>query len=241
MEKNGLPDRNREKKVGMWIFGIFGFFFVSFFLSPTLLPSGTVPELEARANALDYMSEDGKYSSGNHGEDEKFAWTNLDPYSAFIYAFGDFNCHMKHERSWEINGNQMPVCTRDVGMFFGIAVGGLIFSRRGYNRWTVKDTCLSLFPDNWLEGIYRKNYRTYAWLITGTIFCLPLIFDGFTQLLTSYESNNLTRPLTGIAFGIGFGILVGAAYSARPKFFKSANSVSLPSGSKFELKSKEEE
>ena len=241
MEKNGLPDRNREKKVGMWIFGIFGFFFVSFFLSPTLLPSGTVPELEARANALDYMSEDGKYSSGNHGEDEKFAWTNLDPYSAFIYAFGDFNCHMKHERSWEINGNQMPVCTRDVGMFFGIAVGGLIFSRRGYNRWTVKDTCLSLFPDNWLEGIYRKNYRTYAWLITGIIFCLPLIFDGFTQLLTSYESNNLTRPLTGIAFGIGFGILVGAAYSARPKFFKSASSVSLPSGSKFELKSKEEE
>ena len=241
MEKNGLPNRGREKKVGMWIFGIFGFFFISFFLSPSLLPNDTVPELEGRANAFDYMTVDGKYSSGNDGESETFAWTELDPYNGFIYAFGDFNCHMKNERSWEINGNQMPVCTRDVGMFFGIAIGGLIFSRKGYNRWTVKDTCLSIFPDSWLEGIYRKNYITYAWLGIGIIFCLPLIVDGFTQLLTSYESNNSTRPLTGIAFGIGFGILVGAAYSARAKFFDSANSVELPSGTKFELVTKEEE
>jgi len=241
MEKNGLPNRGREKKVGMWIFGIFIFFFISFFLSPTLLPTGSVPELEGRANAFDYFSEDGKYSSGNNGQDEKFAWNELDPYNGFIYAFGDFNCHMKNERSWELNENQMPVCTRDVGMFFGIAIGGLVFSRRGYNRWTVKDTCLSIFPDNWLEGIYRKNNRTYAWLIIGTLFCLPLILDGFTQLLSSYESNNFTRPLTGIAFGIGFGVLIGAAYSARPKFFKSASEVSLPSGTKFELVTKEEE
>ena len=44
-----------------------------------------------------------------------FAWTELDPYAAFIYAFGDLNCHTKSERSWVINGNQMPVCVRDVG------------------------------------------------------------------------------------------------------------------------------
>jgi hypothetical protein len=130
MEKNGLQNRHREKKVGMWIFGIFGFFFVSFFISPSLLPNDSVPELGARANALDYFSEDGAYSSGNNGNEEKFAWSELDIYNGFIYAFGDLNCHMKHERTWEINDNQMPVCTRDVGIFFGIAVGGLVFSRR---------------------------------------------------------------------------------------------------------------
>ncbi len=241
MEKNGLENRDREKKIGLWIFGIFGFFFLSFFISPAMLPSDSVPELDGRANAFDYYSTDGAFSSGNDGQEEKFAWSQLDPYNAFIYGFGDFNCHMKHERTWEINGNQMPVCTRDVGMFFGIALGGLIFSRKGYNRWTVKDTCLSIFPDNWLDKVYRKNYRTYVWLIIGLTFCLPLIIDGFTQLLTSYESNNLTRPITGIGFGIGFGILIGAVYGARPKFFKRAGNVLLPNGSKFELISNEEE
>ena len=79
MEKNGLSDRGRERKVGMWIFGIFGFFFISFFLSPSLLTSGTVPELDGRANAFDYMTVDGKFSSGNDGKSETFAWTELDP------------------------------------------------------------------------------------------------------------------------------------------------------------------
>ena len=240
VQKNGLHERAREIKVGMWIFGIFGFFTVSFFFSPMVLPTDFVPDLDARANALDYMTQDGLYSSGNDGKEEKFAWSELDLYTGFIYAFGDFNCHNKAERSWEINGNQMPVCTRDIGMFFGIAVGGLLFSRRGYNRWTIKDTCLSIFPDHWLEEIYRKNFSTYTWLMIGTLFCLPVIIDGFTQLLTSYESNNLMRPITGIAFGIGFGILIAATYSARPKFFKSAGEVRLPSGLRFELVNEEE-
>ena len=48
------------------------------------------------------------------------------------------------------------------------------------------------------------------------------------------------RPITGIAFGIGFGILIAATYSARPKFFKSAGEVRLPSGLRFELVNEEE-
>lgn len=35
------------------------------------------------------------------------------------------------------------------------------------------------------------------------IIMLPLIFDGFLQGLTSYESNNLKRIVTGILFGYG--------------------------------------
>lgn len=32
----------------------------------------------------------------------------------------------------------------------------------------------------------------------------PLVFDGFLQRLTSYESGNIRRLLTGILFGIAF-------------------------------------
>ena len=238
VNKNGLESRGRERKVGNWVFYVSGFFLLSFFLAPMVVDSGEIPEINnGRANAFDFATVDGFWSSGNDdtNPNETFAWTELDPYSAFIYAFGDLNCHNKPERSIKINENQMPVCTRDVGIFFGLAVGGFWFSRKGYNRWTIKDTCLSLLPDRWLVGTYQANRRTLIWLFCGLLLCLPLIIDGFTQLLTSYESNNITRPITGIGFGIGLGVLISASYSARSKFFKSAAQVSLPGGMKFRL------
>ncbi|MDP7372353.1 MAG: DUF2085 domain-containing protein [Candidatus Poseidoniaceae archaeon] len=236
MNKNGLPSRDREKKVGNWVFYISSFFLVSFFVAPLMLAPGEIPELNnGRANAFDFATNDGMWSSGNTDTNATFAWTELDPYTGFIYAFGDLNCHNKPERSIKINDNQMPVCTRDVGIFFGLAVGGFWFSRKGYNRWTVKDTCLSLLPDAWLLSTYQANRRTLVWIGCGLILCLPLLVDGFTQLLTPYESNNITRPITGAGFGVGLGVLISAAYSARSKFFKSAAQVNLPGGMKFRL------
>jgi uncharacterized membrane protein len=247
MEPNGLTNRDREAKIGWWVMGISGFFLFSFFLAPLTLEAGTIPAMSARANAFDYASNDGWGSSGNEPtplhdhEDgvqhvhETFVWTELNPYAAFIYAFGDLNCHQKHERSWEVNNNQLPVCTRDVGIFFGLFAGGAVFTRRGWNRWTVKDTCLSLFPDRWLDPVYAKNRRTMLWLVCGLILCLPLIGDGFLQLLTSYESNNVKRVLTGIPFGLGLGILLSAMFSARAEAFVGAGQVNLPGNASFVL------
>ena len=120
--------------------GLHFFFLISFFLVPFYLPEDSVPKLSGRANAFDYHSDDGWgniQTSGNgdvgHNQSKygEFVWSDLDPYAAFIYGFGDLNCHTKAERSWEINGNQMPVCVRDVGIFLGIAIGGFLFSRKG--------------------------------------------------------------------------------------------------------------
>lgn len=254
MEKNGLEHRLRERKIGLWIAGVSGFFFFSFFLAPMLLEEGSVGELNGRANTLDYGSKQGSMSYGNspqglthqHADGtihqhEQFTWSELDPYTGFIYAFGDLNCHQNHERSWEINGNQMPVCTRDVGIFFGLMMGGVLFSRRAFNRWTVRDTCLSLLPDDWMVKVYVRNWRTLAWLSCGVLLCVPLILDGFTQLLTGYESNNLTRPLTGAPFGLGLAILIGASIGARAEKFSTAGAVLLPGNAKFELQTKTEE
>ena len=36
------------------------------------------------------------------------------------------------------------------------------------------------------------------------VMMIPLIFDGFLQRLTRYESGNIRRLLTGILFGIAF-------------------------------------
>ena len=60
-------------------------------------------------------------------------------------------------------------------------------------------------------------------------------FSELRHSLPSYESNNITRPITGIGFGIGLGVLISSAYSARSKSFESASKVSLPGGMKFHL------
>ena len=129
------------------------------------------------------------------------------------------NCHQKSERSWEVNNNQLPVCTRDVGIFAGLFIGGMVFSRRGWNRWTVRDTCLSLLPESMLHGVYAKNQRTLLWLACGLLLCAPLIADGFLQLLTPYESTNFKRVLTGVPFGFGLGILLCSMFAARAEAF----------------------
>jgi hypothetical protein len=119
-------------------------------------------------------------------------------------------------------------------------MGGVLFSRRSYNRWTVRDTCLSLLPDEWLVNVYVKNRRTLTWLACGIVLCVPLIIDGFTQLLTGYESNNFTRPLTGAPFGLGLAILIGASIGARAEKFQHASDVVLPGNARFQLKFEEE-
>ena len=247
MERNGLADRHREALIGRWVLGVCGFLFASFFLAPWSLETGTVNHLQGRANAIDFATLDGWGSAGNDAtniyvDDEgqlhatgELAWTGLNPYAAFVYGFGDLNCHQKHERSLEINGNQMPVCTRDVGIFFGLFVGGVVFHRRGWNRWTVRDTCLSLLPEAWLQPVYASNRRTLVWLGVGVLLCMPLILDGFLQLLTPYESTNIKRVLTGVPFGFGLGILMCSMFAARADAFTSAGEVLLPGSSRFVL------
>lgn len=41
--------------------------------------------------------------------------------------------------------------------------------------------------------------RPSPWLMLGMM--LPMLADGFLQLLTAYESTNIRRLLTGILFG----------------------------------------
>lgn len=246
--KNGRPNRERESKVGRNLAAIAGVYLILVFLIPLALPTDSIPDLSARANRMDYATHDGMWSWGNgdHGEDAEighdqsahggsFAWTDLDPISATVYAIGDLNCHQKHERSWEINGNQMAVCTRDIGILFGFVAACLLWSRRGFNRWMVRDTLLSIFPDSSIERFYLNDSRMLAMLLLLGLGLGPMALDGFTQLLTSYESTNLLRILTGAPAGFVGGLFFSATFSARPHEFEGAESVLLPANARLRL------
>ena len=246
-QKNGLEVRGHEKKVSSILGGVAATYLVLCFLAPLLMPTDSVPELSGRANAIDYAFES-SWGNKDHGEGGKvghdqsqhggsFAWAELNPLWALTYGFGDLNCHQKHERSWEINGNQMPVCARDIGIFLGFSIGCLIFGLRGFNRWTVRDTFLSVFPDDSMRRVYEKDVRLPLMLFIMGLGLVPMGVDGFTQLLLdSYESNNPLRLVTGAGAGLVGGLWFSSAFSARPKFFEGAEEVELPAGSKLVVK-----
>jgi uncharacterized membrane protein len=248
VNKNGLEERKRERKVSLWVMRVSGFFLLSFFLVPLINDEGAIPRLSGRANAMDYATTDGWGSWGNAdyqrgqdlGQDQSeygyFAWTELDPYSAFIYGFGDLNCHNKYERSWFINGNQMPVCTRDIGIFFGAFLGGLLFFRRGHNRWTIRDSFLSVFPDDKIKPLYDNDRRILAMWAIAAFAVIPIGLDGGIQMLTNYESNTISRLVTGAPFGLFITWFFCSSLCSRPaKFSLDASKVMLPGNARLML------
>lgn len=83
-----------------------------------------------------------------------------------------FGCHCKSERSFFWRGRQFPICARCTGELIGILVSPLILVLCGVPDWRL---C--------------------------AVLALPLIIDGFAQRLTSYQSGNLRRLVTGMLFG----------------------------------------
>lgn len=84
-----------------------------------------------------------------------------------------FGCHCRSDRSFYLKNKKFPICSRCTGELIGILFSYITFS---------------FFNPNVLIDIFLM---------------LPLIIDGFIQLKTVYESNNIKRLITGILFGYG--------------------------------------
>lgn len=86
-----------------------------------------------------------------------------------------FLCHRRPDRSFHCsNGKQFPICARCTGILAGYLLGILLAIMTG------------------------PIFVIYAFLLL-----IPTIIDGFVQLFTNYESNNIKRLITGIAAGVG--------------------------------------
>ena len=133
-------------------------------VSPLLVPAGTLTDLSGTV--------------GLHENDILF--DELSPIPHAVYWLGDGECHQLANRSFFINGNQMPFCARDVGLFVGLAVasGAATFVR------------------------YKINP---VFVLLGL---LPIGLDGGIQLVTDYESNNLLRVATGLLAGVVLALLL---------------------------------
>lgn len=137
-------------------------------IAPLALPNDSIGGLDGSIGSLD------------HGEDLDYVpW----PQRA-VYLLGDINCHQQDDRSFDLNGNQMPFCARDLGLLAGAVLGLAAFVLLG-----------------------RKV--PWTWLL---VLLVPMALDGVVQAITDYESSNIVRLLTGaiagLAAGYGAGTLI---------------------------------
>jgi len=249
MERNGAADRVREGKIGARLALIAGSYLLLVFVTPLTMEPGTIPELSGRANLIDYATVDGwgSWGNGDNGEDSPvghnqfihggvFAWTEHGPLVAIVYMIGDINCHQKYDRSYEVNGNQTAICARDVGILLGFVAGAIVWSRYGLNRYSIRDSFLSILPDKWVAPLYRTDRRLIAMWAIIIAGLAPTGIDGFTQLLTDYESTNIVRILTGSTMGAALAWLIAATICARGSDFDNVGEVLLPAESRLKIR-----
>lgn len=135
-------------------------------IAPFTLPPGSVTDLSGRVLVIDNGAQ----------------ISRMNPFAAAIYYLGDSQCHQLASRSYFLNGNQLPFCARDLGIFIGLVAGMAI------------------------ALLARVRPKIYL-IVLGFV---PMAVDGGLQLFTAYESSNPLRLLTGILAGISASLLIHA-------------------------------
>jgi len=159
-----LPFRKYIDRNVTVVLAVFGALLLLLLISPYLVPAGQLRDLSGDVLSVDNQDQ----------------FSGINPVAWVVYSFGDLNCHQLRDRSFFLNDNQMPMCSRDTGIFIGLFTGALAMSVLSFS-------------------VRRR------WLALGL---LPLIIDGGLQAATEYESDNSIRVITGAIAGAAVAIFI---------------------------------
>lgn len=163
--------QRRAKCFRSIIFVFFVFFSIWILLqvlAPIALPKGSVSDLSGLVAISD--NED--------------TINNMDFPWNFIYSAGDRLCHQKAERSFFINDNQMPFCSRCTAIWLGLAIG------LGFM-------------------VFYTIQLNEKFLFAIILSVVPMGVDGVGQLFGFWESTNIIRVITGLLIGVVCGVALG--------------------------------
>ncbi len=166
-----MKKREKSSKVTIVISIFFLLFLVWIllqFLAPFALPYQSVTQLDGVTGFVDNQEQI---------DNMTMPWDS-------IYGCGDRLCHQKADRSFFINGNEMPFCTRCTAIWLGLAIGlgFMVFFK------------------------IELNEKFIFLIILGLV---PIGVDGVVQLFGFWESNNVVRLITGLLVGIICGMAIG--------------------------------
>ena len=149
-------------------FVLFSLWILLQLLAPLALPKGSVSDLSGLVAISD--NEDTINDMG-------LPW-------GFVYSAGDRLCHQKAERSFFINDNQMPFCSRCTAIWLGLVIG------LGFM-------------------VFYKIQLNGKFLFAIIISLVPVGVDGIGQLFGFWESTNIIRVITGMLIGVVCGVALG--------------------------------
>ena len=149
-------------------FAVSAFLTVSVFLVPLLSPYGSFTDLDGTPGIIDHWD----------------IWSSEDPFTMAIYLAGDIVCHQEMARTFVMNGSEMPICVRDLGLLMGFMFGCLITSLKFGH-----------------PAIYRhaRAYVVVSFLLIFTDWAIQHAFDLNVPF---------TRLVTGLLAGAGFALIL---------------------------------
>ncbi len=133
--------------------------------------------------------------SNNQINDEKLLQNPLN----IIYFIGYYTCHQINDRSFFINNNQVPVCSRCLGIYIGMSLIFFVAIVRYPTGSFFQSLCRLITLRGPIKSI---NCTTITIIILGALLSIPMAIDVSMQIFTPYFSNNITRFVTGFLFGI---------------------------------------
>jgi len=163
-----MERREKSSKIILIIFVVLLLWSMLQFLAPLAAPQNSIDDLTGLAGVVD--------------NDESL--NNIpSPWNA-VYSIGDRLCHQRAERSFFINGNQMPFCSRCTAIWLGFTVGlGLM--------------------------IFLKIELTEKFLLLILLGIIPIGIDGMGQQIGLWDSTNIMRVITGLLVGVVCGVAIG--------------------------------
>jgi uncharacterized membrane protein len=117
----------------------------------------------------------------------------MDLIGALIYLAGSVVCHQLPERSFFLDGQQLPVCARCTGLY----AGGLA----GLAAW---------FAIKLARGWRRMVVPPRVALAVVAITAAPTALSLLTAALGVWDGSNVTRALLAIPPGLAAGVVVAA-------------------------------
>ena len=120
------------------------------------------------------------------------------PAAGVMYVAGSFICHQLPERSFHIEGSQLPVCARCFGIFGGGAFGSVIAAGAVARRWII--------------GARPALARSRRWMWTA-IAALPTVATFVLEWGFGWPISNAVRAVAALPLGAALAFVVVSALS----------------------------
>ena len=117
----------------------------------------------------------------------------MDLFLAFLYASGSVICHQLPERSFFLDGRQLPVCARCTGLYLSGAAGAL--------AWLIWKAAR-----RWQGSVVSPRPA----LVIVAVAALPTALSYLTGVTGLWDGSNVSRAVLAVPLGLSAGAVVAA-------------------------------